>query len=608
VGVMVEEYRNGVLLSRIRRDFQYNVGECGVIESTIVAPSAQCDNLTVHFENETDVTNNFIWYFQYPATIPTSTLAEPFYTFPGVGTYTVALIAAPGTQCVDTSFHTIFLQNNSLNANFGLQIYECTNESVLVLQDLSTDNISPPVQWNWTVSYGNTVLTSTLQNPVFEVPNPSTGTIKLVVKSQNGCIQEKTLVFNAANGVNPFDVLPSQVNVCLGSTAQLNPNGIGSPFVYQWSAPVPANQQNAISPAVSPTVNTTYSVTISVNIPGYGVLCQGSGTVTALVAPLPVLNFVADPDCNAKVVHFINQSQNVPLGYKWDFGDPNTTVDMSTLPNPTYVYLNYGTYTVTLQTAAANVCQATKTQTFTISEKTLQAAFNFDYTNCDEDAVTIQFFDQSVNNQNNTEEWEWEFSGAFVGSSGLQNPSITVTNEGQLNVSLTITTDENCVSSTPATGNTLLIQLPDLPGVNDGGSVLGCINGGVTLNPGGNPNYLYNWSPATGLSCTNCPSPFANPSQTTTYTVNVQHLTADTCDFSKSVTVTVPTNVGLVASNDVTTCNPTATLTANTILSPVTLTWTNSAGQQVGAGTSVTVPVSGYETYTVKAVDQFGCP
>ncbi len=35
------------------------------------------------------------------------------------------------------------------------------------------------------------------------------------------------------------------------------------------------------------------------------------------------------------------------------------------------------------------------------------------------------------------------------------------------------------------------------------------------------PTYTYTWSPATGLSCTNCSNPIATPSTTTTYTVTV---------------------------------------------------------------------------------------
>jgi hypothetical protein len=60
--------------------------------------------------------------------------------------------------------------------------------------------------------------------------------------------------------------------------------------------------------------------------------------------------------------------------------------------------------------------------------------------------------------------------------------------------------------------------------------------GSVSLTASGAASY--NWSPATGLSCTNCPNPTANPATTTTYTVTGFDST-NTCSTSELVTVTV---------------------------------------------------------------------
>lgn len=598
IGVSVEEYRNDTLLSVIRRDFQYNVGACDTIIATIVAPDAQCDELTVNFGNTTAVAQHWEWYFDWPGTTLFSNEKKPTFTFPDTGSYTVALIAQPGSQCVDTSYAEIFLQYNSLTADFSVQTFDCTNQSALLLQDLSVDNVSPPSQWLWTVSYNSITLTSTEQNPVFQVPNPSSGTVTLVVQSLNGCEQTKTLNFETG-GNNPIDVLHTVQN-CLGEPAELNPNGPTTGFTYSWGAPVPPGQQNLPNPIVTPVQNTTYPVTIT----GYNGLCQSTGSVTVEVNPTPVLAFVPDTDCDAHVVHFVNQSQNAPSGYLWNFGDPATNLDISTLANPTYTYPGYGTYTVTLMTAANSLCKDTISQTITLMEKILEAGFGFDYSNCNETSVDIQFFDETVNNQFNTVEWEWIFSGIFNGTSTQQNPSILVTQEGTLNVTLTVTTGEDCVSATAP--QSLEIAFTQLPGIIDNQELLGCLNGGVTLNPGGNPAYQYLWSPATGLSCTTCPSPLANPSQTTTYTVQILNFSADTCEIIRHVTVIVPGDVDLVASDDVLTCDEQTTLTAATSLQPVALAWFKD-GVQVGSGPTLTVIVSGETDYVIVATDVDGC-
>ncbi len=48
----------------------------------------------------------------------------------------------------------------------------------------------------------------------------------------------------------------------------------------------------------------------------------------------------------------------------------------------------------------------------------------------------------------------------------------------------------------------------------------------------------YNWTPATGLSCTTCPNPIASPTTTTTYTATVTHA-GSCCPTSRQVTVEV---------------------------------------------------------------------
>lgn len=601
VGVMVEEFRNGQLLSVLRREFQYNVGDCAELDVQIGAPDAQCDDLTVHFKNNTDVAQNFIWYFDWPNLTPSYTGFEPVYTFPDTGTYTVVLIAEPVGLCVDTGFHQIFLQYNSLTADFSFQTYDCTTESVLVLHDLSADPVSPPVWWSWQVIYDTTTLTSNQQNPVFEIPNPASGVITLTVRSENGCEQTKILNF-VAGGNDPTAVLADTLKICTGESVQLNPNAITEGFTYKWSPNMPAGQQHLPNPVVAPLQTTTYSVTIT----GYNALCTSTAKVTVQVFPPVSLKFQAVTDCDAHLVHFTNQSQNAFSGYVWDFGDPSTLLDVSTQANPSYTYPEYGSYLVTLMTAPNAVCKDTIQKQIEVSEKILEAAFDYQYTTCEEDAVTIRFFDQTNNNLANTTSWKWTFSGVYSGTSTQKNPVIVVTQEGGLFVVLEVTTSEGCVAATAP--DTLHIDLTELPGIPSGGEVLGCLSSGIVLNAGGDPSYLYHWSPAEGLSCTDCPSPLANPSQTTSYTVLVQNVSADTCDITRQVEVFVPQDIGLVASDDVLTCAPTASLTANTTLLPVVYAWFDGNGSQVAANLNhLTVDVTGYNFYTVRATDQFGC-
>jgi gliding motility-associated-like protein len=319
------------------------------------------------------------------------------------------------------------------------------------------------------------------------------------------------------------------------------------------------------------------------------------------------LPFRRIPDCDATIVHFVNQSQNAPTGVVWNFGDTTTISDVSTEYNPTWDYPAFGSYTVTLMTPPNAVCKDTIQQSILLEQKTLEADFSFGYTGCEEGVVSVQFFDETNNSEDDTNSWLWTFSGVYTGTSTLMNPSIMVSQTGWLYVTLKAMTSENCSDTTAL--DSLYIDLTELPNLEDDGEVLGCLNGGATLNPGGDTTYTYSWSPSNGLSCTNCPSPNANPSTTSTYTVTVTNLNgADTCIITRMITVVVPSDIHLVGSSDVTTCDPTTTLSATVGMLPVDYAWFDENGTQIaGDVQTVTVPVAGYSYFVVRATDPEGC-
>lgn len=73
--------------------------------------------------------------------------------------------------------------------------------------------------------------------------------------------------------------------------------------------------------------------------------------------------------------------------------------------------------------------------------------------------------------------------------------------------------------------------------------------GGSPTGTGGTGPYTYSWSPATGLSCTNCANPVASPTSTTTFQVIVEDATA--AADTGYVTVTVNSlSVSIVNNGD----------------------------------------------------------
>ena len=591
VGVCVQEFRDGVLLSTVRRDFQYNVGQCLEVQSLVAAPAAQCDDLTVDFTNISEEADDFLWFFDYPNNLDaTSTEVNPSYTYPDTGTYTIRLIAEPDIDCADTLDFEVFLQFNSLTADFDFQTYECGNRSVITAQDASVDLVSPVVQWEWTVVYGDSTLTSTLEDPTFTVESGATGTITLTATTQNGCVQ--TTVQPFTTGVdNPLDDIVNAHTICTGEGVELNPDfdpTLG--YSYVWTPATGLDDPNSPNPTASPDSDITYTVTATAT----GVTdCSLAGEVNVSVLPQPILAFDFEVGCNDLTVSFINQSQNA-ASVVWNFDDNGNT---STQLNPTYTFSDYGTYEISLAVADSELCRDTLTQSITLMPLILEADFTFAYTDCSEEEITVQFTNTSQNTLDNTATFQWTFSNGTT--SDEPNPVVVIEQEQELTATLTITTDEGCTSDISRSLNVDFTELNISPT-----PVQVCLGTSQGLNPGGNPSYQYIWLPEEGLDDPTAANPLASPDETTTYTVIVQNISADTCTITREVTVTVPPAIGLTVSDDIQTCEDAAVISAGTV-TDTDLIWT---GGGINTTTeTVDVAVSGTTVYTVTATDEFGC-
>jgi gliding motility-associated-like protein len=112
VGIKVSEYRNGVLLSEIGRDYQFNISTCYErAQAYIVSGVKRGGTLNVCSGNNLKLPNNtqgnpstWFWDSGSPTgTFDNNAIKEPTVTYQNPGTYTVTLIINRGTQCADTS-------------------------------------------------------------------------------------------------------------------------------------------------------------------------------------------------------------------------------------------------------------------------------------------------------------------------------------------------------------------------------------------------------------------------------------------------------------------------------------------------------------------------
>lgn len=113
-------------------------------------------------------------------------------------------------------------------------------------------------------------------------------------------------------------------------------------------APIPIRVRTPTFSSASGGIMLNYNVEQTLDLTDT-VLCQTS-------APALVADFSAMPGCFGSPIQFSNESSPGVTGFSWNFGDPDSgNNNTSTLPNPTHIFAEPGTYTV--QLTVSNGCQ-----------------------------------------------------------------------------------------------------------------------------------------------------------------------------------------------------------------------------------------------------------
>ncbi|MDQ3190803.1 MAG: T9SS type A sorting domain-containing protein [Bacteroidota bacterium] len=156
---------------------------------------------------------------------------------------------------------------------------------------------------------------------------------------------------------------------------------------------------------------------------------------------------------------------------------------------------------------------------------------------------------------------------------------------------------------------TVIYDINVLEGTFAGPDLYYCpVGGPVQLQVSGGS--VFSWSPAAGLSCTNCPNPLASPSVTTTYVVT-SDLSSVSCRVTDTVTVQVVPDFSMVM-------NPTSAnickygsvqlnATTQALYAPYIYSWTPATGL---SNPNISNPIASplvTTTYTLSATSSTGC-
>jgi gliding motility-associated-like protein len=172
VGVCVEEYRDGQLISSNTRDFQFNVVNCSSNIAAIIPPQPTfhdpCDGLEVDFGNQSINAQYYHWDFGVASLVDdTSNIEDPIYTYPDTGSYEVTLVANPGFPCADTTVDVIQVYND-VSVEILLDGEQCFDVNSINFQPVGDFGSGATFFWEFEGANIQTSTEMSPQNVVFD--------------------------------------------------------------------------------------------------------------------------------------------------------------------------------------------------------------------------------------------------------------------------------------------------------------------------------------------------------------------------------------------------------------------------------------------------------
>ena len=352
VGVCVEEYRNGELLSRVFRDFQFNVARC---DPTVVAQIASdeivnqqeyvvvsCGDNTVSFRNESFQRNNIdVWRWEFDIDGQLQSFGDwsPSVTFPDTGTYLGHLILNPNTACGDTANIRVQIFPE-IRAGFSFDYDTCLAGPTL-FTDASFSGSGQLTNWNWAFGDGQG---SADRNPLHIYREPGNFPATLEVTDINGCKDALTQTLPYFPIPELIVIAPSAFTGCVPATIFFDNLSfpISDAYDLLWEFG-DGGTDTVISPTYTYEQPGTYTVSLDIVSP---LNCQTDTTffnlITILPAPVAGFSFTPEQPSNIEpTVNFFDESSGA-IRWLYDFG----TGQSSSLPNPAYTFPDTGFYEV----------------------------------------------------------------------------------------------------------------------------------------------------------------------------------------------------------------------------------------------------------------------
>lgn len=449
MGVCVKEYRDGVFVSEVRRDFQFNVVAC---PSAVLASFADlnngafCEGAEIEFENLSANADNFLWDFGDGTT---TSAANPTHLFSGTGDFIVTLISEPGEVCADTATTVYTIYPRPDPAIFD-PILNCPGNTynLEVGGDLSNVN-----GYTWTIDSPN--------GPGFDsapylsdISFQSAGLtyIEVIVTNEDGCEEIDIYPFDVPN--TPVAAISPITDPCQGLTLAFTSESLyATELLWDFGEAGMDDTDYVANPVWTYDESGDYVVTLTASSE---FACENTTTIDIQVNPELTADFIEpNPQCLEGNEFFFEGTGNYTgnAAFNWDFGEESGIASSSVESPGPINYAEEGAYQVTF-TVTEGPCEAIDWENIYVVQ-----ALDVDFSTLSQGCAPYDAYFNDQTTGGASLDYQWEFGD---GSNSYFPGSVvhTYPNPGEYTVSLTVASTFGCLSEETVTIPSAVVVSP----------------------------------------------------------------------------------------------------------------------------------------------------
>lgn len=342
---------------------------------------------------------------------------------------------------------------------------------------------------------------------------------------------------------------------------------------YRWEPATGLNCPTCANPIASPSTSTTYTLVVTNG-------CVVNDQVQVNVTPPKPAQYSNTAACLGSATKFTDETTNA-TSWKWDFGDPASADNTSTLQNPTHIFSKSGSFQVSLIAGASAQCKDSITKTVVVDSASVISVSS--------DSICTGTSTTLTATGGNTYTWSPPIGlNTTTGTSVIANPKQTTT------YTISAANANGCVSTTTAT-----VTVHASPVISALGASI-CEGGTASITATGADKF--SWAPYQSLSDSVGTTVIANPASTTTYTVTGTSING--CKATTTVSVTVNPSPAITVTGASVCTGGSATLR---VTGAYTYAWSPKDGINSTTESEVIATPNSSITYTVIGTDKNGC-